>query len=360
MSSHKTRQITYCVKNQAFTLVELLVVIVIIGILIALLLPAVQAAREAARRMQCVNNLKQCGLALHNYHSTHNVFPGINDRQYIFSVQAKLLPYVEQVSLHSLIDYTKPVLIGTSRMTLNEAHREAVKTRIPMFRCPSDGESDIFIGTNENYENDPLYGNNYMVCVGSGPNGTYSMQWNPLNLTHVPWKSDALFYYGSKTSFASMTDGSSNTLAMAESLLGNQSESAPGDYKRQIAGTSAFTFRNPQFSIPNFEEDSDGPDWENFKSNISNWRGNRGSNWFMGSPRFTTFITYLPPNPRYPDFRPSDGGADDLMLTFSRSNHTGGVNALFGDGSVHFISNNIAVTMFQAMATINGGEMVSL
>ena len=347
-------------RKHAFTLVELLVVIAIIGILIALLLPAVQAAREAARRMQCVNNLKQCGLALHNYHSTHNVFPGIGlaTTQHIFSVQAKLLPYAEQTSLHSLIDYKEPVMVDSpagsaSRMHLNPVHIEAVQTRIPMLRCPSDGESDVFPDTTiPGYDSISMYGNNYMVCVGSGPNQTYAMRWRDI------YPNDALFHYGSTTSFASMTDGSSNTLAMAESLLGNQSTSTPGNYQRQIAATSSFTFSYPVNTAPDLGAT---PDWDDFERNIdhSGWSGNRGSTWFLGRPRFTTFITYLPPNPKYPDLKPLEGGMSDLVLTFSRSNHTGGINVLLGDGSVHFISNSIAVTMFQAMATISGGESVS-
>lgn len=336
-----------------FTLVELLVVIAVIGILISMLLPAVQAAREAARRMQCSNNLKQCGLALHNYHSTHNVFPGITNTAYIFSVQAKLLPYLEQASLHSLIDYHERVLLGSAGlMYLNPVHVDAIKTRIPMFRCPSDGQSDVFLGTTENYEDNPLAGHNYMVCVGSGPDRTYAMQWN------TNYKSDALFYYASQTSFATMTDGSSNTLAMAETLLGNQSSATPADAKRQIAGTSVSGFSFAGGTIPDLGA---VPDWDDFEVNIvdSAWGGNRGSNWLIGRPRFTTFITYLPPNPKYPDFRPSVGGAADMVLTFSRSHHTGGINTLLADGSVHFISDTIVVTMYQAMASVDGGETVS-
>ncbi len=353
MTSKTHLESTYLFDKKAFTLVELLVVIAIIGILIALLLPAVQAAREAARRMQCANNLKQCGIALHNYHSSHKVFPGITDTLFLFSVQAKLLPYVEQESLHSLIDYKEAALQGSAgAMTLNPVHVDAVKFRISMFRCPSDGESDIFLGTSENNGDNPLAGNNYRVCVGSGPNRTYAMQWKS------DVKSDALFHYGSKTSFANMTDGSSNTLAMAESLLGNQSSAAPGDIRRQIAAATTASLSFAGGVIPDL---GDVPPWETYKNDIDDtkWAGNRGSTWFLGRPRFTTFITYLPPNPKYPDFRPSAGGASDLVLTFARSNHTGGVNTLFGDGSVHFIADTIDAVPFQAMATINGGESVS-
>jgi prepilin-type N-terminal cleavage/methylation domain-containing protein len=342
-------------RTSAFTLVELLVVIAIIGALIALLLPAVQAAREAARRMQCSNNLKQCGIALHNYHSTHDCFPGIGTGSFYFSVQAKLLPYCEQESLHSLIDYKQAVMLGTSMaMYLNPLHIPAIQTRIAMFRCPSDGEQDKFVNTTENADGSPMegipfYGCNYMACVGSGPNRTYAMYWRgaPEN------KSDALFYYDSKTSFADILDGSSNTLVMAETLLGNQQSSVPANYKRQIAGTTVLSF--PGSGLPDLGV---VPDWENYKNNIDDteWGGNRGSNWFIGRPRFTTFIAYLSPNPKYPDFRPSTGGAADLILGFSRSSHSGGIQTLFGDGSIHFISDTIEVSKFQAIATVAGGE----
>ena len=99
--------------HNGFSLVELLVVIAIIGILVALLLPAVQAAREAARRMSCTNNLKQCGLAVHLYESGYRVFPSVtNSPTYCFSVQAKLLPFAEQANLQSLINFSLPLFTG--------------------------------------------------------------------------------------------------------------------------------------------------------------------------------------------------------------------------------------------------------
>lgn len=327
---------------RGFTLVELLVVIAIIGILIALLLPAVQAAREAARRMQCSNNLKQCGLALHNYHTTHNQFPGIGTGEYCFSVQAKLLPYAEQKSLYDLIDYAVPAITGTpgGGMFFNPLHDEAIRTRVGMLRCPSDGESDMFLIK----ETDKTSaGGNYVVCVGSGPNKTYA----------VHNKTDALFYYDSRTGFQNMSDGSSNTIAMSETLLGNQQTTSPGDPKRQVCETPAFRVVAGTFDF------ADPPDWNAFRSQAVDWSGNRCSSWFVGRSRFTSFITYLPPNTEYPDFAPSSGGAHNLGLHFSRSNHTGGVNTLFGDGSVHFVGGTIAVTTYQAMATVSGGETVA-
>ena len=141
----------------AFTLVELLVVIAVIGILVALLLPAVQAAREAARRTQCVNNLKQIGLGLHNYHTTFNVFPptttgaeahGGQCGSGFYSWLALLLPFVEQSTLHDAIDFRRPMMDTCSQMsssdyqalTISAAHpnARAAATIVPLFLCPSD------------------------------------------------------------------------------------------------------------------------------------------------------------------------------------------------------------------------------
>src|SRR5688500_7842319 len=119
-------------KRNAFTLVELLVVIAIIGVLVALLLPAVQAAREAGRRASCLNNLKQIGLAMQNYHSTYNRFPvARNKYPLVHSSLARLLPFCEQANVHNLVDYTQPLNFA--------ANVTAAQQVIPMFVCPSDG-----------------------------------------------------------------------------------------------------------------------------------------------------------------------------------------------------------------------------
>ena len=136
-------------------------------------LPAVQAAREAARKTQCSNNLKQLGLALHNYHSQYNCFPGFGETTLAsFSVQAKLLPFVEQRNLQDLIDFTQPLYFGDSHsQTMNPRQAVAARTRVSLFRCPSDAYEDIFDNGDE-----ALAGGNYVVCGGSGVGTAYDLR----------------------------------------------------------------------------------------------------------------------------------------------------------------------------------------
>ena len=138
-------------RRTGFTLIELLVVIAIIAVLIALLLPAVQQAREAARRTQCKNNLKQIGLALHNYESTHSTLPSFysygaaNSGSY--SVQAQLLPYMDQASMHNLIDFSLKPQVGCCPGDVPASLVSIVRTRLPVFLCPSDPGPATFSAT---------------------------------------------------------------------------------------------------------------------------------------------------------------------------------------------------------------------
>ncbi|MBR5627153.1 MAG: DUF1559 domain-containing protein [Thermoguttaceae bacterium] len=333
--------------RKAFTLVELLVVVAIIGILIGLLLPAVQSARETARRMQCSNHLRQFGLALQNYHGIHGIFPGVGSGSYCFSVQAKLLPYMEQANLHDLIDYDVPLLVGQKgAMKFNPLQSEVAKTKLEFFRCPSDGADTFFPDAQGSSIDCPLAGGNYVVCTGSGANKSYVIQ----------QETDALFYYDSQNSFGSILDGSSNTMAMSETLLGNQmSGSTSKDRRRQIGKSTALVAGNDGFSsLP------DPPDWNALESACTGWIGTRACSWLLGRGLFTSYIAYLPPNPKTPDMTAANGGGQQLGFYFSRSAHPSGVNVLFADGSVRLISNNTATAVYQAMATIAGNEAVSI
>ncbi|MDO5581974.1 MAG: DUF1559 domain-containing protein [Planctomycetia bacterium] len=332
------------IRRTAFTLVELLVVIAIIGILIGLLLPAVQAAREAARRMQCTNHLKQFGLALHNYHTVYDVFPGYDESGAGFSVQAKLLPYFEQETLQNLIDFKQPVLVGPGGAKyFNILHQDAAVKQIPIFRCPSDAENDLYTEYQMGENPDPvsLRGLNYMMVIGSGRGNTFDFA----------NKTDGLFYINSKCGFQDMIDGSSNTIVMAESLLGNhQNTVLEMDRKRQVCKTSAIAKAAANVNNPT---DSD---FDHYLAGAVDWQGYRGCTWLLGRTGYTMVIAYLSPNPQYPDFAPSTGGGRQIGLHFTRSNHAGGINGLMGDGAVRFFPDTLDRKIFQEFATAAGGE----
>lgn len=321
-------------RQNAFTLVELLVVIAIIGILIALLLPAVQSAREAARRASCTNNLRQIGLALHNYHDTHKQFPpsvilpaGVVPFDG-WSAQARLLPFVEQENLHDLIDWN-----------LDYKSQPAVtKTPVATYLCPSEvNNEERPDGSLTHY---PL---NYGINLG-----TWFM--------YDPNKregGDGLTYPNSKTRFASVTDGTSNTLAFAEVKAWNP-------YLRDAGNPNA-----SMAPIPNAPTDISNLGGD-FKTNSGH------TEWVDGRAHQIGFSGTFPPNAVIPftsggktydiDFTSSREGKTANQLTYaavtSRSYHAGGANAVLTDGSVRFVAETIELTTWRSLATRNGGEVV--
>jgi len=335
-------------RELGFTLLELLVVITIIGILISLLLPAIQAAREAARRMSCANNLKQIDLALHNYHAQFNCFPGLGASSLAsFSVQARLLPFVEQTNLQNLIDFTQPLYLGTSHsQTMNPVQRSASMTRLSLFRCPSDGGEDLCDGNDGVYQENGgvVAGGNYVVCSGSGKGTTYDLR----------YPTDGLFYYGSACGFRDIQDGSSNTMVFSESILGSRTSAStqsavPTGFDR-LAGFSGHV---PNTDSPGLSGLVD-PDLASLAKRCQLWFGTRSFGWIVGKPMATTFTAYLRPNDPVPDvFSMSIG------FFAARSFHPGGVHAAFGDGSVHFINDSITAEAWRALATRAGGECVN-
>ncbi|WP_435018290.1 DUF1559 domain-containing protein [Tundrisphaera sp. TA3] len=315
--------------RRGFTLIELLVVIAIIAVLLGLLLPAVQAAREAARRMQCSNNLKQIGLALHNYEGTHGRLPSARTGSpHLWSAQAQILPSLEGGALYNAINFSLPELPPTATSPLGAANATAVATRIATYLCPSDPRTEGF--------SPALAPNNYMAIAGSGTTNGGSIR--QVDFAGVP---DGLFYDVSAVRFADVTDGLSNTAAYGETLKGpgvDTTGPAPSDPRLQYAqgpGGTAIT--------------------DAFCASITFWNGQRGQEWARGSLNFATTNHALTPNNKAPDCL----SQNVIGRLAARSRHPGGVNLLLADGHVRFIKDAVAPATWRALSTRSGGEVIS-
>jgi prepilin-type N-terminal cleavage/methylation domain-containing protein len=321
--------------RKAFTLIELLVVIAIIAILIALLLPAVQQAREAARRTQCKNNLKQLGLAIHNYHDVYNLIPmgsgnngGPAGRRH--SAYVGLLPYFEQAALFQLISSggTAASVNGTQNYAPFDFvpwdnNHKAVVTKLPAILCPSDGDSQ---------SQTPRGGTNYGFSRGDQSWDTCP-QWNGNGGRGLR----GAFVGGQAVSgthgFRDVVDGLSNTVFMAERIKGK-----PGALKVTDGGIDATlgqaTYRaNAATCLAT--AGTNGAGVYNTPGSVRNYAGAR---WIDGTNTMTGITTILGPN------KPSctDPGNDDRDGIFDPTSlHTGGAQILLGDGGVRFISDNI-------------------
>lgn len=312
-------------RGAAFTLIELLVVIAIIAVLIALLLPAVQQAREAARRSQCKNNLKQIGLALHNYHDTYRMFPanrgGRNNpsnRGGDFSGFLYLLPFIDQVNLYNQIE-SQP---GQGINPYDTAFLPW-QTQIDMYLCPSDPVDRTAMVRNVSLRC-------YHFCVGTtmdnGTNNNYDGFTN------------GMFGFSQKMGHkktSDVTDGLSNTLAVSEKVLGNtQNREAIGKSVYALAGVDA----NPTLCLAQVS----GRDYI-ANANIANtgvyWT--HGGLWPFGHPHWGAFTTVLPPNGPSCYSLNSSNPSNGPGVFPPSSRHSGGVQVLMGDGAVRFVTQNI-------------------
>ncbi|QDT07559.1 hypothetical protein K227x_59870 [Rubripirellula lacrimiformis] len=347
--------------SRGFTLVELLVVIAIIGVLVGLLLPAVQAAREAARRMQCSNNLKQVCLAMHNYESTHQKLPAnyVNGTSIggNFSIFAQMAPFYEEANLLDMIHFDRPLTVGCCPGQLVDPHDRAAATAIATLTCPSEDYGRVYpvvslggAGPTQNYS-----ATNYAMCNGTGVGTLYD--------TRLP--TDGVSWIGAKVGFESVTDGLSNTAAFAEHLLGvlDTSPSEPAttamSMRTMMNVTCAFIDRSQRpvtpgmagYTIP--ENPNEFEAYSKGHSLFRGWTGQRGAGWISGREYWTGYTHYHPPQSGIPDMQSCGWG-----VFGARSNHPGGVHVARCDGSVGFVNESIDLETWRALGTRNGHEVL--
>jgi prepilin-type N-terminal cleavage/methylation domain-containing protein/prepilin-type processing-associated H-X9-DG protein len=302
-------------RQSAFTLVELLVVITIIGILIALLLPAVQAAREAARRMQCSNNLKQIGLALLTYENTDTRLPiGMNIALPVFkghSAFPALLPYVEQQALYDIYDFKARIY--------DPKNQKVLCVSVPAFLCPSDTAAGRKLNTS-------YARSNYAVCIGSNKTGKSGSDWT----------TDGAFQRDVGKPLSDFKDGTSNTVVASEVIAGlddtfsdNSKMDARGVWGEGTSvGASYYTHLNTPNSSVGDALLMNGGTQENCVPDVG---------------------------------MPCDSSAGNSYYNeyaSARSRHPGGVNATFGDAHVSFYNDTVDWRAWRALSTVAGGETV--
>jgi prepilin-type N-terminal cleavage/methylation domain-containing protein/prepilin-type processing-associated H-X9-DG protein len=342
-------------RRRGFTLIELLVVIAIIAVLIALLLPAVQSAREAARRAQCINNLKQMGLAMHNYHQAVGTFPmGNTIAEYTytgggmtpqgqttwgtFSAHTLLLPYLEQMPVYNACNFSWNVWYGTG----NNINATVWAMKVGAFLCPSDQKAGV----------DHL--NNYYGSYGTGTN-----PWS--NNTNGIFAPEQVSY-----SIASVMDGTSNTISHTEGIVGCfNNKTIP--WRQYISGVGypcCLIMYDARQNLPGVMGLAQKC-ISLIQSGQAGANNDRGLRWQTGSPGLTLTTIIITPNSTQYQFSgcrwdcSAGCGVDFGHLFVPSSNHPGGVNTLFADGSVRFVKSSISQSIWMSLGSKDGGEVVS-
>ncbi len=356
-------------RRRGFTLIELLVVIAIIAVLIALLLPAVQAAREAARRTQCVNNMKQMGLGIHNYLSTNGTFPmgassGIYDASLVYNVKQNLslhvalLPFLEQTQVYNALNSNFGC--EDSSTTLSYViNSTGTNVKISAFCCPSDPNAGV--PDNNNTPNT----NNYYGCVGTtttfsqiGTNAPYAS----LNMISLNMPTTGLFGFQLANGIQTCVDGTSNTIAFAEAVVGNQSQQA----KQKRIGVVNVAAVQPYETLDISTLGVAGIQAA-LAACSSAWSAGtgldrqRGENWAHGAMCMTLFNTVGTPNLNGDSWTYCSRIGSGARADFNNADsyHPGGVNVTLADGSVKFIKNSVNLTTWLALGTKAGGEVIS-
>ncbi|MFO0954843.1 MAG: DUF1559 domain-containing protein, partial [Isosphaeraceae bacterium] len=346
-------------RRGAFTLIELLVVIAIIAILIALLLPAVQSAREAGRRAQCTNNLKQIGLAIHNYVSTYQILPPGKGDNYVpvlpsaasyarWSVHSQLLQFIEQGNLFNQINFDLPpetpgmagdVPFMPPYQNPRRENATASLTQVAAFLCPSDPPSAL-IGQWPG-------GNNY---VGNLQSWACDLSENFPSTVAPNEKIQGIFYFRSGVTMASVTDGLSNTAFFSEKIRGNDINDADARSDSLIFSPAGIVDMDTAYNACQRMN----------PTTTARLTRRQGMSWVMGEMCCTSYNHVAPPNAKTCAGTGFPGNMANMpMQVPPSSRHPGGVNLLLGDGSVRFVKSTVSVPTWRGIGTRAGGEVIS-